>query len=61
MGRARYLGLTRNHARFMLMGFAYNLKRAFTIQTACQLTTKCGINPSHRYKIAKITEKHALN
>ena len=40
MGRARYLGLARNHARFMLMAFAYNLKRAFAIHTACHLSTE---------------------
>jgi IS5 family transposase len=40
MGRARYLGLARNHARFMLMAFAYNLKRAFAIRTACHLSTE---------------------
>ncbi len=40
MGRARYLGLARNQARFMLMAFAYNLKRAFAIHTECHLSTE---------------------
>ncbi|MDE3022944.1 MAG: IS5 family transposase [Pseudomonadota bacterium] len=40
MGRARYLGLARNQARFMLMAFAYNLKRAFTIHTECHRSTE---------------------
>lgn len=40
MGRARYLGLVRNQARFMLIAFAYNLKRAFSIHTACHLSTE---------------------
>lgn len=40
MGRARYLGRVRNQARFMLMCFAYNLKRAFAIHSACHLSTE---------------------
>jgi transposase, IS5 family len=32
MAKARYLGLVRNHARILLMAFAYNLKRGLAIQ-----------------------------
>lgn len=35
MGKARYLGLARNHTRVMLMGMAYNLKHGCSIQQAC--------------------------
>jgi len=32
IGKARYLGLKRNHARFMLAAMAYNIKRGVTVQ-----------------------------
>lgn len=32
MGKARYCGLSRNHARFGLMSLAYNIKRGVSIQ-----------------------------
>lgn len=32
MGKARYLGKARNHARLLLMSMAYNLKRGLAIQ-----------------------------
>lgn len=35
MGKARYLGKARNHARLLLMSMAYNLKRGLTIQRSC--------------------------
>jgi len=35
MGKARYLGKARNHARLLLMSMAYNLKRGLTIHRAC--------------------------
>lgn len=35
MGKARYLGQVRNHARLLLMSMAYNLKRGLTIQRSC--------------------------
>ena len=34
MGKARYLGLTRNKARFGLMSLAYNIKRGALIQSS---------------------------
>jgi IS5 family transposase len=34
MGKARYLGLARNKARFGLMSLAHNIKRGVTIQLA---------------------------
>ena len=34
MGKARYMGLTRNRVRVMLMSIAYNLKRGCSIQQA---------------------------
>ncbi len=35
MGKARYLGKARNHARLMLMSMAYNLKRGLAIKRSC--------------------------
>lgn len=35
MGKARYLGKQRNHARILLMSMAYNLKRGLAIQRSC--------------------------
>lgn len=35
MGKARYLGLTRNRTRFELMSVAYNLKRGASLQRSC--------------------------
>ncbi len=35
MGKARYLGQARNHARLLLMSMAHNLKRGLTIQRSC--------------------------
>ena len=35
MGRARYLGKARNHARLLLMRMAYKLKRGLAIQRNC--------------------------
>ena len=35
MGKARYLGKQRNHARLLLMSMAYNLKRGLAIQRSC--------------------------
>lgn len=35
MGKARYLGRARNHARWLLMGMAYNLKRGLSILRSC--------------------------
>lgn len=35
MGKARYLGKARNHARLLLMSMAYNLKRGLAIQRSC--------------------------
>jgi len=32
IGKARYLGLKRNHARFMLAAVAYNIKRGAPVQ-----------------------------
>jgi IS5 family transposase len=35
MGKARYLGRARNHARLLLMSMTYNLKRGLAIQRSC--------------------------
>jgi IS5 family transposase len=35
MGKARYLGKARNHARLLIMSMAYNLKRGLAIQRSC--------------------------
>lgn len=37
MGKARYLGKARNHARLLLMSMAYNLKRGLAIQRSCMV------------------------
>lgn len=37
MGKARYLGQQRNHARLLFMSMAYNLKRGLAIQRSCMI------------------------
>lgn len=37
MGKARYLGKARNHARLLLMCMAYNLKRGLAIKRSCMV------------------------
>ena len=40
IGKARYLGLKRNHARFMLAAMAYNIKRGVTVQAEIMVCIK---------------------
>jgi Transposase DDE domain len=39
IAKARYLGLKRNQARFMLAAMAYNIKRGVAIQTGMMACT----------------------